>query len=69
MVQQMQSVCSECKGEGEIIPHKDRCTTCQGKKLVSSDGILEVHIDKGAFFCFSVHLKQLSYIEFVKRSF
>ncbi|KAI9593876.1 hypothetical protein BDF19DRAFT_471779 [Syncephalis fuscata] len=36
MVQQMQTSCDECQGEGEIINAKDRCKD-----------LLEVHIDKG----------------------
>ncbi|KAK9465284.1 hypothetical protein V1512DRAFT_228880 [Lipomyces arxii] len=47
VIQQFQSVCHDCKGEGEIIKDKDRCKTCMGKKTVSEKKILEVHIDKG----------------------
>lgn len=47
MIQQIQSVCSECSGKGERIPAKDRCRTCDGKKVVKEKKILEVHIDKG----------------------
>ncbi|VDO93626.1 unnamed protein product [Soboliphyme baturini] len=47
MIQQTQTVCSECHGEGEVIPLKDRCRYCQGKKVVREKKILEVHIDKG----------------------
>jgi len=47
MIQQMQSPCSDCKGEGEIIPEKDRCNDCHGEKTVSVNKILEVAIDKG----------------------
>jgi DnaJ family protein A protein 2 len=43
----MQTTCSECRGEGEIISAKDRCRTCVGKKVVSEKTILEVHIEKG----------------------
>lgn len=34
MVQQMQSTCNVCRGEGEVIPSKDRCKQCDGKKKV-----------------------------------
>ena len=47
MIQQMQSVCTECNGEGESIPAKEKCKTCQGKKVNRERKVLEVHIDKG----------------------
>lgn len=47
MVQQIQSMCSECRGEGECIDPKLRCKTCNGAKIVKERKILEVHIDKG----------------------
>lgn len=47
MIQQVQQACDECSGTGEIINMKDRCKTCNGKKVVSEKKVLEVHIDKG----------------------
>lgn len=47
MIQQLQQSCDECSGTGEIINHKDKCKTCNGKKVVSEKKMLEVHIDKG----------------------
>lgn len=47
MIQQMQQPCMECSGTGEIINHKDKCKTCNGKKTISEKKMLEVHIDKG----------------------
>ncbi|XP_066248346.1 dnaJ homolog subfamily A member 2-like [Euwallacea similis] len=47
MVQQVQSACSDCRGSGEIIKEKDRCTTCKGKKVCNETKTLEVHVDKG----------------------
>ncbi|XP_063080496.1 dnaJ homolog subfamily A member 1-like [Cavia porcellus] len=47
MVQQIQSVCMECQGHGECISPKDRCKSCNGRKIVREKKILEVHIDKG----------------------
>jgi DnaJ family protein A protein 2 len=47
MLQQIQQACMECDGTGEVINHKDKCKTCNGKKLVSERKFLEVHIDKG----------------------
>ncbi|KAF4578673.1 Type I HSP40 co-chaperone [Pleurotus pulmonarius] len=47
MIQQIQSACDECGGNGEVINPKDRCGTCKGKKVISDKKLLEVHIDKG----------------------
>uniref|UniRef100_A0A2K5ES74 DnaJ heat shock protein family (Hsp40) member A1 n=1 Tax=Aotus nancymaae TaxID=37293 RepID=A0A2K5ES74_AOTNA len=47
MVQQSQSMCVECQGHGEQISPKDRCKSCNGRKIVQEKKILEVHIDKG----------------------
>ena len=47
MMQQIQSVCHDCQGQGERINPKLRCKTCTGKKTVRERKILEVHVDKG----------------------
>lgn len=47
MVSQMQSMCADCRGQGERINPKDRCKTCEGRKVVKDRKILEVHVDKG----------------------
>ena len=47
MVQQIQSVCGECRGKGETINPKLRCKVCVGQKVVEDHKILEVHVDKG----------------------
>ncbi|KAG2219916.1 hypothetical protein INT45_008553 [Circinella minor] len=47
MVQQVQQPCSECHGQGEIIDEKNKCKTCNGKKVVNDRKVFEVHIDKG----------------------
>lgn len=47
MVQQIQSVCGDCQGQGERINPKHRCKHCQGRKVIRERKILEVHIDKG----------------------
>lgn len=47
MIQQMQSVCEDCRGQGERCAAQDRCTTCEGEKTVVERKILEVHVDKG----------------------
>lgn len=33
MVSQVQSMCGECRGQGERINPKDKCKTCEGKKV------------------------------------
>ncbi|KAG1142193.1 hypothetical protein G6F37_002285 [Rhizopus arrhizus] len=47
MIQQVQQACPECRGTGEVISEKDRCTQCLGKKIVSDRKILEVRIERG----------------------
>ena len=47
MVQQMQSSCSTCSGTGKILNEKDKCKSCQGKKVYKDRKVLEVAIDKG----------------------
>lgn len=47
MTQQIQSICPDCSGEGEIIPEKDRCALCRGKKVNNETKVVEVHVDKG----------------------
>ena len=47
MVQQIQAVCRDCAGQGEIINEKDRCKQCVGKKTVKNKKKFEVPVDKG----------------------
>ncbi|XP_016783198.1 dnaJ homolog subfamily A member 4 isoform X2 [Pan troglodytes] len=47
MVQQIQTVCIECKGQGERINPKDRCESCSGAKVIREKKIIEVHVEKG----------------------
>lgn len=47
MMQQMQSVCRDCGGEGEVCRDEDKCKTCSGKRTTNETKILEVHVDKG----------------------
>lgn len=47
MIQRMQLVCPECKGAGEVISDKDRCTQCKGNKVMKEKKVLEVHVEKG----------------------
>ena len=47
MMQQIQSMCGECQGQGERIDPKLRCKKCTGKKVNRERKILEVSVDKG----------------------
>jgi DnaJ family protein A protein 2 len=47
MIQQMQTPCHDCRGEGEIIKEKDKCQLCHGGKTTKQQTMLEVHIAKG----------------------
>jgi DnaJ family protein A protein 2 len=40
-------LCPDCNGEGEIIPAKDKCKECNGKKVINERQVLNVHVDKG----------------------
>jgi DnaJ family protein A protein 2 len=47
MYQQTQKTCDKCKGEGEIIAESARCKTCNGKKTIEKEKVIEVGVDKG----------------------
>ncbi|MCO5547290.1 hypothetical protein L7F22_000737 [Adiantum nelumboides] len=47
MIQQMKHGCRDCKGLGETISEKDKCTQCKGEKVVQNKKMLEVHVEKG----------------------
>merc|ERR1719340_80175 len=47
MMQQIQSMCQECHGEGERVAPKLRCKKCNGRKVNRERKILEVQVDKG----------------------
>ena len=49
MYQQVQKACDACRGEGEIIGEGGKCKSCQGKKIVTKEKIIEVPVEKGAF--------------------
>ena len=48
MMQQIQSVCSDCRGQRERINPKYMCKDCQGSKIQTERKLLEIHIDKGS---------------------
>ncbi|CAJ1422814.1 unnamed protein product [Effrenium voratum] len=47
MIQQTQSVCSACQGEGVIIEKKDVCGTCSGRKTLKDEAIFQVDVKPG----------------------
>eukprot|EP00834_Sanchytrium_tribonematis_P001715 NODE_44_length_33449_cov_1.575742.p15 type:complete len:307 gc:universal NODE_44_length_33449_cov_1.575742:22946-22026(-) len=47
MIQQMQTVCPTCKGQGKSIDPANLCRSCNGKCTSKERKILEVHIEKG----------------------
>ena len=47
MVQQTQTICPACRGAKEVIPAKDRCSTCNGNKVIREKKLLTVEIEKG----------------------
>ncbi|KAH9153850.1 hypothetical protein AeRB84_003983 [Aphanomyces euteiches] len=47
MVQQVQSVCPDCRGQGKTIRESDKCKVCKGNKVTKERKVLEVHIEKG----------------------
>lgn len=47
MIQQMQTMCNDCGGEGQTIPAKDRCKECKGAKVTKQKKTLEVFVNKG----------------------
>ena len=46
-IQQIQSMCHECQGQGERINPRDRCKNCQGRKIARERKTLDVPIDVG----------------------
>lgn len=49
MIQQVQNVCNDCKGQGERINPKDKCRTCAGKKVSESRGLPIGEIGNGVW--------------------
>ncbi|KAJ4366728.1 DnaJ-like protein xdj1 [Ascochyta clinopodiicola] len=48
LVTQETVACGNCQGSGQIIPEKQRCKKCKGKKVVESKNVLELYIPRGA---------------------
>lgn len=47
MYSQSQGPCDECRGKGEVIDEKNKCKTCNGKKVCKEKKVIEANIDKG----------------------
>jgi len=47
MIQQMQTTCTACQGQGQVIADKDRCKKCKGACTVKEKKTLEVFVTKG----------------------
>jgi len=47
MIQQMQTVCGDCGGKGEVIKEEDKCKECKGKKVIKEKKVLNVYVEKG----------------------
>lgn len=47
MIQQMQLVCPDCRGAGEVISDKDRCPQCKANKVTQQKKVLDVQVEKG----------------------
>eukprot|EP00123_Amoebidium_parasiticum_P013546 comp22019_c2_seq1/m.31913 comp22019_c2_seq1/g.31913 ORF comp22019_c2_seq1/g.31913 comp22019_c2_seq1/m.31913 type:complete len:400 (-) comp22019_c2_seq1:30-1229(-) len=46
-VQQVQTVCNACQGQGEKCKAEDRCQECRGEKTIQERKIFEVHVNPG----------------------
>lgn len=47
MIQQMQTQCKHCKGNGEVISPGGMCRDCKGKKVTQLTKTLDVHVKAG----------------------
>ncbi|XP_066466410.1 dnaJ homolog subfamily A member 1-like [Tiliqua scincoides] len=47
VVHHIQTVCSQCQGQGEWMRPLDRCLACNGRKVLREKKVLNVHLDKG----------------------
>ncbi|CAE7034038.1 hypothetical protein PTNB85_03745 [Pyrenophora teres f. teres] len=48
LVTQETVACGNCEGSGQVIPEKQRCKKCKGKKVVETKNVLELYIPRGA---------------------
>mmetsp|Transcript_3400 Transcript_3400/g.11136 ORF Transcript_3400/g.11136 Transcript_3400/m.11136 type:complete len:261 (-) Transcript_3400:15-797(-) len=47
MVQQMQSVCGDCRGSGKGVSASDKCTQCRANQVVQEKKVIELVVEKG----------------------
>jgi DnaJ family protein A protein 2 len=57
LVQQVHGVCSKCSGQGTIIPEKDRCKGCSGKKVRQETKEVEIQVEQGMMHNSKIPLK------------
>ena len=48
MIQQMQRPCDLCKGQGESVNINDKCSNCNGQKVILENNQYEFKIEPGA---------------------
>ena len=46
-VQQVQTPCPDCAGEGKVIPDSAKCTVCKGLKFSQETKVISIFIEKG----------------------
>lgn len=49
LIQRFESTCRACRGSGEFISEKDRCSNCLGAKTVEERKVLKLEIPPGSF--------------------
>lgn len=47
MYQQSQATCTDCAGKGSTLDWSSLCTGCRGAKVISTEKVLEVAVEKG----------------------
>jgi DnaJ family protein A protein 2 len=47
MITKQQAPCDACSGSGEVIPDRDTCKTCNGRKVIPTTKTIPIDIEKG----------------------
>lgn len=47
-IQHLQTMCTDCHGQGFFIREEDKCTQCRGSRIVAEERTLEVVIERGS---------------------
>jgi DnaJ family protein A protein 2 len=58
LITQETSVCSSCKGSGNVFKDKDRCKKCKGEMVVEVKKVLELYIPRGAGYSDSSKIRE-----------